>query len=125
LDWTCGQYLLLKLMASEQVPHGIPAEQADYVLHLYISGATPNSLRAVRHLTDICERYLAGRFDLRIIDLYQQPEAAKAAHIIAAPTLVGHWAGQTRRLVGDLSDRVRLLQLLGIEPAANDPYLHV
>lgn len=111
-------------MAMEPVPNQAEVGGTAYVLHLYISGATPNSARAVHHLRDICERYLPDRYDLQIIDLYQQPELAKAARIIAAPTLVAHWQGQTRRLIGDLSDRRRVLLLLGITPAANDPYVH-
>lgn len=89
---------------------------AEYVLHLYIAGATPNSAEAVRNLKDICERYLAGRVDLQIIDIYQQPELARQDSIVAAPTLVKKRPGLLRFLVGDLSDRRRVLQLLGIPP---------
>ncbi|OWP61982.1 circadian clock protein KaiB [Hymenobacter amundsenii] len=87
----------------------------EYVLELYITGATPNSTRAVRNLKDICERYLAGRYELLIIDIYQQPELAQQAQIIAAPTLVKKRPGLIRWLVGDLSDRPRVLRLLGLE----------
>ena len=68
-------------MAMEQAPDQAEAGGTTYVLHLYISGAAPNSARAVPHLRDICERYLPGRYDLQIIDLYQQPELAKAARM--------------------------------------------
>ncbi|WP_324671160.1 circadian clock KaiB family protein [Hymenobacter sp. GOD-10R] len=97
---------------------------AEYVLHLYITGATPNSTQAVRNLKDICERYLAGRYELQIVDIYQQPEMAQEARIVAAPTLVKRSPGLTRWLVGDLSDRRRVLALLGLSPDPNDPYLH-
>ena len=60
----------------------------DYVLHLYITGATPNSLRAVRNIKEICEQYLKGRYELLIIDIYQQPELAQQEQIIGMPTLV-------------------------------------
>ncbi|SET59681.1 circadian clock KaiB family protein [Hymenobacter actinosclerus] len=86
-----------------------------YVLELYITGATPNSTRAVRNLKAICELYLAGRYELTIIDIYQQPELAQSARIIAAPTLVKKSPGLQRWLVGDLSDRPRVLRLLGLE----------
>ncbi|MBG8554671.1 circadian clock KaiB family protein [Hymenobacter guriensis] len=97
---------------------------AEYVLHLYITGATPNSARAVQNIKEICERYLAGRYELQIVDIYQQPELAREARIIAAPTLVKRSPGLIRWLVGDLSERRRVLTLLGIEPDPNDPYLH-
>ena len=61
---------------------------AEYVLHLYITGATPNSTRAVRNIKDICEQYLTGRYELLIIDIYQQPELAQQEELIGAPTLI-------------------------------------
>ncbi|SNR29346.1 MULTISPECIES: circadian clock KaiB family protein [Hymenobacter] len=96
------------------------APRAEYLLHLYITGATPNSTRAVRNLKDICEQYLKGRYELLIVDIYQQPEKAKEERIIAAPTLVKKRPGLTRWLVGDLSDRRRVLTLLGISPEPTD-----
>ena len=91
-----------------------PKGSAGYVLHLYITGATPNSTRAVRNLKEICEHYLKGRYELLIIDIYQQPELAKRDQIVAAPTLIKKWPLPLRRLVGDLSDRGRVLAGLGI-----------
>jgi circadian clock protein KaiB len=87
---------------------------AEYVLHLYITGATPNSTRAVRNIKEICERYLKGRYELLIIDIYQQPELAQPEQLIGAPTLIKRSPGLVRRLVGDLSDRERVLRALGI-----------
>ncbi|GAA4386551.1 circadian clock KaiB family protein [Hymenobacter koreensis] len=86
----------------------------EYVLHLYITGATPNSTRAVRNITDICEQYLKGRYELLVVDIYQQPQLAQQDQIIAAPTLVKKKPGLTRWLVGDLSDRSRVLKVLGV-----------
>lgn len=88
--------------------------EADYLLHLYITGATPNSLRAVRNLKDICEAHLAGRYELLIIDIYQQPELAAQQQIVAAPTLVRQRPLPRRQLVGDLSNRASVLISLGI-----------
>lgn len=87
-----------------------------YELRLYVAGATPNSTRAVRNITEICEQYLAGRYRLRIIDIYQQPELAKQEQIIAAPTLVRQLPLPRRQLIGDLSDRATVLTSLGIDP---------
>lgn len=111
------------MLGMESAPDG-EAASPEYVLHLYITGATPNSTRAVRNLKDICERYLAGRYELQIIDIYQQPELAQQERIVAAPTLIKKKPGLMRWLVGDLSDRRRVLMLLGITPAPDDPYLH-
>ncbi|OON67562.1 circadian clock KaiB family protein [Hymenobacter sp. CRA2] len=103
---------------------GQPAPDAEYVLHLYIAGATPNSAQAVRNLHDICQRYLPGRCEVQIVDIYQQPELARQQRIVAAPTLVKKEPGLMRYLVGDLSDRRRVLNVLGLKPDPNDPYLH-
>jgi circadian clock protein KaiB len=86
-----------------------------YELHLYVSGATPNSTRALRNIKEICEQYLAGRYVLRIIDMYQQPELAQQEQIIAAPTLVRRLPLPRRQLVGDLSNRPAVLVTLGID----------
>ena len=84
------------------------------MLHLYITGVTPNSTRAVKNLKDICERHLKGRYELLIIDLYQQPELASRDQIVAAPTLIKNHPQPLRRLVGDLSNQERVLIGLGI-----------
>ncbi|MBC6605925.1 circadian clock protein KaiB [Hymenobacter sp. BT188] len=89
-------------------------EAAEYVLHLYITGATPNSTRAVRNIKEICELYLQGRYELIIVDIYQQPELAQQEQLIGVPTLVKKRPGLIRRLVGDLSNRERVLAALGL-----------
>ena len=100
-------------------PSAWPAPTApEYVLHLYITGATPNSTRAVRNIKDICEEYLKGRYELLIVDIYQQSELAQQEDLIGVPTLIKRSPGLVRRLVGDLSDRERVLKALGIEPTA-------
>src|SRR3954453_15577295 len=79
-----------------------------YVLRLCVTGMTPHSTRAVANLKAICEEHLAGRYDLDVIDLYQQPALARGEQILAAPTLIKKLPRPLRRLVGDLSwtDRV-------------------
>lgn len=93
--------------------------EADYVLHLYITGATPNSLRAVRNIKEICEAHLAGRYELLIIDIYQQPQLAKQEQIVAAPTLIRQRPLPRRQLVGDLSNRAAVLISLGVPPSGS------
>lgn len=98
-------------MEVDETP-AVPA--AEYLLHLYITGATPNSTRAVRNIKEICELYLPGRYELLIMDIYQQPELAQQEDLIGMPILIKRRPGLVRRLVGDLSDRARVLAVLGI-----------
>ena len=83
--------------------------QSTYVLRLYITGATFASLRAVANIKSICEEHLKGRYELQVIDLYQQPVLAKGEQIIAAPTLIKKLPLPLRRIIGDMSDTERVL----------------
>lgn len=91
-----------------------------YVLRLYVAGATTASQRAVENLSRICEEQLAGRCTLEVVDIYQHPELAAGEQIVVAPTLVRLLPEPIARLVGDLSDRDRVLvglDLLPVPPA--------
>jgi circadian clock protein KaiB len=90
------------------------AKRVRYVLRLYVTGATDRSLRVVANLRWFCERYLKGRYDLRVVDIYQQPSLAQAQQIVAAPTLVKSEPLPLKRLVGDFSDQKRLRASLGL-----------
>ncbi|RYF03940.1 MAG: circadian clock protein KaiB [Deltaproteobacteria bacterium] len=95
-----------------------PAEALEalpYEFDLYVSGATPNSTRALRNIKEICEQYLAGRYVLRIIDMYQQPELAQQAQVVAVPMLVRRQPLPRRQLVGDLSNRAAVVAILGLD----------
>lgn len=87
-----------------------------HVLRLYVTGSTPRSLRAIENLREVLETELAHRYELQVIDIYQQPEAAAEHQIIAAPTLIKLLPEPVRRIIGDLSDRERVLRGLDIEP---------
>lgn len=89
----------------------------EYRLVLFISGASPNSVRALNNLKQICELHLKGNYKLEVVDVYQQPELAKREQIIALPTLIRKSPTPTRRLVGDMSDLIRVLRGLGIDPS--------
>jgi circadian clock protein KaiB len=80
-----------------------------YVLRLYVTGMTPRSERAVKNLRAICDEYLEGRYDLEVIDIYQQPLLTKGEQIIAAPTLIKKLPLPVRRIIGDMSNRERVL----------------
>ena len=84
-------------------------DQSHYVLRLYVSGMTPNSQRAIKNVQKICEEHLQGRFELEIIDIYQQPIFAKDGQIVAVPTLVRELPPPLRKFIGDLSQTERIL----------------
>ena len=81
---------------------------------MFITGGSPNSVRAINNLKRICEHYLPGNYDLEVIDVYQNPELAKEEQIIALPTLIKKYPDPLRRLVGDMSDTAKVLNGLGI-----------
>jgi len=86
----------------------------EYQLVLFVTGASPNSVRAISNLKGICERFLSGRYELEVIDVYQNPELAKKEQIIALPTLIKKQPSPVRRLVGDMSDELKVVKGLGI-----------
>jgi circadian clock protein KaiB len=87
--------------------------EVGYVLRLYVSGMTPRSARAVKNLQAICDEYLEGRYDLEVVDIYQQPVLTKGEQIIAAPTLIKKLPLPMRRIIGDMSNKERVL--LGLD----------
>src|ERR1035437_115606 len=91
------------------------AEPADYVLRLYVAGQTPNSTAAIANLKLICEEHLQGRYELEVIDLYQQPQLAQGEQIVAVPTLIRKVPEPLRRIIGDLSNTERVLVGLDIQ----------
>jgi circadian clock protein KaiB len=102
------------------LPHD-PLETTDlspaggaYQLSLFVTGLTPRSIVAIARIKAICEEYLGGRYDLEVIDIYQQPAVVKDEQILATPTLIKKHPLPLRRLVGDLSDKWRVLQGLNI-----------
>ncbi len=90
------------------------APDGDFVLRLYVTGHTPKSVRAVQNVTKLCDQHLPGHYNLEVIDVYQQPELAAEQQLVAAPTLVKLLPLPMRRLVGDMSDTVRVLAGLGL-----------
>ena len=85
-----------------------------YDLSLYVSGATPRSHRAIKNIKDICEQYLPGRYNLQVIDIFQNPGETAEHNIIAAPTLIKAAPPPVRRFIGDLSDRKKVTQGLAL-----------
>jgi circadian clock protein KaiB len=85
-----------------------------YVLRLYITGMTPRSTRAIKCVREVCEQHLAGQYDLEIIDVYQTPARILEDQVVAIPTLVKCTPAPARLMVGDMSNRERLLVGLGL-----------
>jgi circadian clock protein KaiB len=85
------------------------SECAIYTLRLYVTGTTPRSIRAIANLRKICEEHLQGRYDLEVIDLYQQPHLAQGDQIVAAPTLIKKYPFPVRRIIGDMSNTDQVL----------------
>ena len=83
------------------------------MLRLYITGMTPNSKRAVENIKNICEEHLKGRYELEVVDIFQQPMLAEGEQIIAAPTLIKQLPHPLRRLIGDMSNKEKVL--LGLD----------
>lgn len=88
-----------------------------YQLRLYVTGATARSTRAIENLRRFCETELEGCYDLEIVDIYKNPEAARDAQVIAAPTLVKMQPEPVRRIIGDMTDEDRMRRGLNIEAA--------
>ncbi|MBI4861675.1 MAG: thiol-disulfide isomerase [Candidatus Riflebacteria bacterium] len=87
-----------------------------YVLRLYVAGINPRSSAAIRSVTAICEEHLKDRYELEIVDIYQQPTLAKGEQIIAAPTLIKKLPLPLRRLIGDMASKDRILVGLDLQP---------
>jgi circadian clock protein KaiB len=91
-------------LAGELEQPGSNSRQAKYVLRLYVSGSTSKSALAVENIKRICEQHLKSRYDLRVVDIYQQPNLARVEQIVAVPTLIKRFPPPLRRLIGDLSN---------------------
>jgi circadian clock protein KaiB len=89
-----------------------------YILRLYVTGLTLNSRKAILNIKKICEEHLQGRYDLEVIDIYQQPTLAKGEQILAAPTLIKKLPLPLRRFIGDMSNTERILVGLDLRPVS-------
>ena len=92
------------------------AKHEKYILKLFVTGNTPKSNRAIANLHEICEQYIPGRYELQVIDIYQQPELARDEQIVAAPTLIKQLPLPLRRMIGDLARTERIMVGLDLRP---------
>ena len=91
----------------------------NYVLRLYITGVTSRSAQAITNLKIICDEYLDGRYHLEVVDLYRKPSLAKDEQIIAAPTLIKKLPLPFRRIIGDMSNKEKVLLGLDLKKVDN------
>lgn len=90
------------------------AAEGHFILKLYVSGSSTRSAKAIANVQTLCNEHLADRYELEIIDVFQQPELASEMQLVAAPTLVKEQPEPVRRIVGDMSNEDRVLHSLNI-----------
>jgi circadian clock protein KaiB len=99
---------------------GGPSERrqslATYILKLYVTGKTPRAEKAIANLRRICEEELRGQYELNIIDVLEHPQLAEDEKILATPTLIKRLPPPLRRVIGDLSDKEKVLLGLDVWP---------
>ena len=88
-----------------------------YLMRLYVTGASARSTRAITNLRKLCDEYLPDGYELKVVDVYQQPVLAKGEQILAAPTLIKYLPLPLRRFIGDLTNEDRILLGLDLKPA--------
>jgi circadian clock protein KaiB len=101
-------------MADKKGAPGLDIDNKEYKMRLFVTGASVNSARAIANLKVILETYLKGKYKLDIIDVHQEPQKAALEQIIALPLLIKSAPGVERRLIGDMSNREKVLSGLGI-----------
>ena len=91
-------------------------EQDGYNLRLYVAGQTPKSIAAIANLKKICEKHLADRYVIEVVDLMKDPALAQRHQIVAIPTLIRQLPEPLKRIIGDLSNHEKVLVGLDIQP---------
>ena len=97
---------------------GAQQNSETYLLRLYVAGQTPRSVAAFANLKKLCEEHLAGQYEIEVIDLLLNPQLAAGDQILAVPTLVRKLPEPVRKIIGDLSNKERVLVGLDLQPAS-------
>lgn len=107
-----------KKSSSKSVAKKKPAKprKALWELRLYIAGLTPNALAALENLKQICEEHM-GDYRLEVVDLLKKPQLAAGDQIFAVPTLVRRLPQPVKKIIGDLSNKERVVVGLDLKPA--------
>mgnify|MGYP000515271401 CR=1 FL=1 len=85
-------------------------------LRLFVSGSTSRSQQAIQNLRQICQEHLQGQYELEVIDVSQDPEQTRKHQILAVPTLLKELPPPLRKIVGDLAEKEKVLEGLGVQP---------
>lgn len=94
---------------------------SQYVLRLFVTGKTAKAEAAIANLRRICEEELQGKYELQIVDVLEHPQAAEDERILATPTLIKRLPPPLRRVIGDLSDKHKVLLGLEVQPDPTTP----
>lgn len=95
-----------------------------YLLTLYVTGTSPRAQIAIANLESICQQELQGQYELEIIDVLQHPQRAEDEKILATPTLIKQLPPPLRRVIGDLSDKAKVLLGLEVRPTLSESPTH-
>jgi circadian clock protein KaiB len=113
------QWLKESIREFEKAVEGAATDKK-FVLRLYVSGATSRSSKAIKNIRNFCEEHLKGRYELEIIDIYQQPGLLEKDQVVAAPTLIKALPPPLRKLIGDMSNEEKVMVGLNIKPKKED-----
>ena len=110
-----------KRPARSPTPASAPASGAAtdgevWDLRLYVAGQSPKSMRAFTNLKSFCEKHLAGKFRIEVVDLLKNPQLAAGDQILAIPTLVRKVPAPMRKIIGDMSNEERTLVGFDLRP---------
>jgi circadian clock protein KaiB len=92
------------------------SQEQHYTLRLYVSGTTLQSVTALQNIKKICEEHLQGRYELEVIDIYQQTESVISENIVAVPTLIKKLPLPLQKMIGNLSNTEKVLIGLNLVP---------
>jgi circadian clock protein KaiB len=129
LAWTCDPPTELdEPLTTKKTRHATPAfektlankSDGEFLLRLYVAGASVRSRQALRHVYRLCESELKGNYKLEVVDVYQQPERAREDQIVATPTLVKYEPAPVRRFIGNLSNVAGLFAESGPAPKGKE-----
>lgn len=100
----------LPIISKEALAEALSNLELDrYVFRLYVAGRSPNSIRAIQNITKICEEYLQGKYELEVIDIYQQPDLVEQEQILAIPTLIKKLPPPLQKLIGDMTNKEQVV----------------
>ena len=105
-----------KTSKTKKPPKPAPRTAKTWELRLYVAGQTPRAVTALDNLKKLCEEHLTGCYRIEVVDLLKNPQLARGDQIIAVPTLVRKLPEPMKKIIGDLSDKERVLVGLDLRP---------